>query len=305
MKKDLAKSGPLLLGVFTYVAWGSLPLFWKLLKSIPPEVVLANRIVWGTFFLFLYLFLSNAISPNSSKPKLLPSPKEAIRHLPSAIALTINWGIYIWAVGNNLVLASSLGYFLAPILYLLAGVLIFKEKLRIYKKLAGILGGLALLPLVLKVDLATIIVALALGLSIVAYGIFRKSRALEPIRGVYIESLIVTPLAMAYLYFANGEVFFSYNTDLNLLLALAGLVTAVPLITYGRSILSITLSEMALLQYISPILQFLLGFLYFGEAMDIYRWGSFLLIWLAVGVMILDIVGESKSRKSVEKAKTS
>ncbi len=299
MKKDHSRSGPLLLGVFTYIAWGSLPLFWKLLKSLPPEIVLANRIIWGTFFLFLYLFLSNSISKSSPKPKLLPSLKEAIRHLPSAITLTINWGIYIWAVSNNLVLASSLGYFLAPILYLLAGVLVFKEKLGTYKKLAGILGVLALLPLILKVDLATVIVALAVGLSIVIYGIFRKSRSLEPLRGVYIESLILTPLAMIYLYLTNGDVFFSssYSTNLNLLLALAGLVTAVPLVTYGRSILSISLSEMALLQYISPVLQFLLGFLYFGEIMDINRWASFILIWLAIGVMSLDMIKKHRITK--------
>jgi chloramphenicol-sensitive protein RarD len=289
----------LILGIFTYIAWGSLPLFWKLLKSVSPEMVLANRILWGTISLFIYILIVNYFNKKSFASKLFPNLKECKSHLPSALTLSVNWGVYIWAVNNNYVLASSLGYFLSPILYLIAGALVFKEVLSTKKKIAGVLGFIALIPLILKVDVVTAIVSVAIGLSIVIYGIFRKTRSLEPVRGVYIESLILTPLAALYIQQNSGEIIFPsiFSTEINLLLCLSGLITALPLITYGKAILSISLTEMALLQYISPVLQFLLAYFYFKEEMSLNRWATFFLVWLAIALMIWDMFKKNKSTK--------
>jgi chloramphenicol-sensitive protein RarD len=291
-----SKSVPLVLGVLTYIAWGSLPLFWKLLKSVAPEMVLANRILWGTISLFLYILILNYFNKSKHSKSLIPKLKECKDHLPSALTLSVNWGVYIWAVNNNYILASSLGYFLSPILYLIAGALVFKEALSTKKKVAGVLGFVALLPLILKVDVVTAIVSVAIGSSIVIYGIFRKTRSLEPLRGVYIESLILTPLAALYIHQNSGEIIFptTFSTEINLLLCLSGLITALPLITYGKAILSISLTEMALLQYISPVLQFLLAYFYFNEEMSPNRWATFFLVWLAIAIMIWDMFKKYK-----------
>ncbi len=290
MMNSNSKALPLVLGALTYVAWGLLPLFWMKLKLVSSLTVLSNRIIWGTVFLMIYILLTSVVKKKFIFSLVWPSIAEARRHLPTAILLSLNWGTYIWAVNNGYLLASSLGYFLAPLFYLLAGIIVFKEEVTIYKCLAGALGILGLVPLIVNADIPTFLISLMLALSIVTYGILRKSKKLDAVRGTYLESLILTPLAFMYLMNMDSQnlLFFDQVVNVQFLLVLSGVVTALPLITYSKAIVLIPLSEMAFLQYISPILQFLLAYFYFDEQLSVNKWISFILIWLAVVVMILE-----------------
>jgi len=290
MSDSNSKTYPLFLGAITYVIWGLLPLFWMKLRLIPSLCVLSNRIIWGTLFLMIYLLVASLAKRRSIFRSVLPSLNDITQHLPTALLLSVNWGTYIWAVNNGYLLASSLGYFLAPLFYLLAGIIVFKENITLFKCFAGGLGVLGLVPLIINADIPTFLISLMLALSIVAYGILRKSKKLDAVRGTYIESLILSPVAILYLINQDVEnlLFFDQNINIQILLVMSGVVTALPLISYSKAIVLISLSDMAFLQYISPILQFVLAYFYFNEQLSVNKWISFVLIWLAVGVMILE-----------------
>ena len=202
----------------------------------------------------------------------------------TAILITVNWGVYVWAVSNNRVIEASMGYFLTPLLNISAGVLLFKEHLSGLKWMAIALATLGVLYYI--VSLGTLPwVALTVGLSFSAYGVLRKRTDTGPIVGLYIEKLMIAPFALALLLYLHQQLSPQFlNADImsDLWLILGGLVTVVPLALFTTGARSLPMTSVGILFFITPSLQFIMGALVLGEALNTHKLIAFVIIWSAL-----------------------
>jgi chloramphenicol-sensitive protein RarD len=185
-------------------------------------------------------------------------------------------------------LASSLGYFMAPLLYVAVGAFHFKEQLSTGKRVASLLGMLAVLPLLHGSDLVTVVVAVLLAGTIVAYGFLRKRGTLGPLDGLFLESLVLTAPALTYMVWANGGSLFSSDSDSATvaLLLVAGPGTLVPLLLFALAVRELPMSSIGFLQYVSPALQFLLAVIVFHEPVSIERLAAFGFVWAGIVALV-------------------
>lgn len=272
----------------SFILWGSLPLYWKLLPQ-DPIIVLSHRIIWSFIFLRIYLLFSKEKSDLPNKAAIYRS-----------ISILFNWGVYIWSVHNGHIIASSVGYFIAPLFYMITGIFIDKEKLS--KSLISILILITISALNLSIThREDLIIALTLAFSINIYGYIQRY---HPCRSTIIaleqEALCLTPFAIAWLIFQN-QLFstFTFNQE-NILLFLSGPATVFPLLFYGYSIKRINLTLFAMITFISPSIQFLLATFLFHEPIDHSKLLSLALVWVAVLIYISNLHRKfrlSKTRK--------
>lgn len=210
----------------------------------------------------------------------------------AALSVSINWGVYIWAVNNGHVIEGSLGYFINPLMVVLVSVVVLKERLRSLQWVAVGLGVLAVAVLTYAFGRPPWI-ALALAASFTLYGFVKKVAGVPAIEALAIETSFLFPFSLSFLIFIEitGRAAFGHVSAGNTaLLAMAGIVTAVPLLAYGGAVNRIPLSTVGLLQYLTPVLQFLLGVFYFHEEMSTPRWIGFSIVWLAVVVLSIDAI---------------
>lgn len=269
------------LGLGAYLLWGLLPIYWKQLGGVPPLQILAHRVVWSLVFLAI-LVLQFRRWP--AVTITLRSRQHAARYLLTAVLLAINWGVYIWAVNSGYVLESSLGYFMAPLINMLLGVLFLGERLRKLQSAAVSVAALSVLWFAIQSGTMPWI-GLALAISLGFYGLLRKRAALGGIEGLFLESLFMAPLAVAFLGFAalTGDgAFLNQGLYTDLLLVLAGVVTALPLILYVGAVQRVTLVTIGVLQYVSPTCQFLLAVFLFDEPFSHDHVLLFSGIWIAL-----------------------
>jgi chloramphenicol-sensitive protein RarD len=285
-----------LFGALSYLLWGLLPLFWWLLRDVSPTEVLCHRIIWSGVLLCIFLIPSGAI-----KKVLTHSKKELSLYFLSGIFLTINWLTYIWAVSSGYVLASSLGYFLAPLVYIVFACVFLKERLTKYQKVSIVFCLLAVIFLLHSADLNSALVAFLLSLSIVIYGFIRKKVVLRTDHGLFLESVILMPFALIFLIYGTENYFSKSSFDIKFLLFLSGPATLIPLLFYCSALSKISLISIGYLQYISPIFQFLLGILFFKETISLEKGAAFLLVW--IGIFIITIEKVSKKFKKAQKFK--
>ncbi|HTX71259.1 MAG TPA: EamA family transporter RarD [Rectinemataceae bacterium] len=250
----------------TYAMWGLFPLYWKRLAAIDPFVILCHRIVWAALFSLILLAVQGRLATLFT---LFKDRKRAITALASAILITINWGTYIWAVNAGHVTESSLGYYINPLLSVLLGALIFREKLDGWTSAAVLIaaGGIGAASVMLG---GLPWISLVLASSFALYGAVKKKAALDPITGLAAETVIATPFAIAYLALQHrhGVAIFGAGDHLaTALLVLAGVVTAVPLITFAFAANRIPLQRMGFIQYVSPTGQLALGLFVYAERM--------------------------------------
>jgi chloramphenicol-sensitive protein RarD len=284
----------LLYAVGAYGIWGFLPLFWRLLQQVPPGEILAHRIVWAcliTLGLVLARGQWSALSAAFRQPRVL------LTFAASALLLSLNWFIYIWAVNNGHVVETSLGYFINPLVSVLLGMFILGERMRLGQGLAIGLAFCGVLYLTIAYGSPPWI-ALSLAVSFAIYGLLRKTASLESLVGLTLETLLIVPLALGFLVYQEltvGGAFGHLSLGTSLLLACSGLVTAVPLLLFGAGARQLTLTTMGLTQYIAPTIQFSLGVLLFGEPLSPQRLVGFALIWLALAVYSLE--GLVRSRR--------
>ena len=209
-------------------------------------------------------------------------------YMCSAFFVAINWGMFIWAVNNQHVLAASMGYFMAPIFYVMAGKFLLKETLTTPKLIAFILAVIGILPLAFSSDAATLLIASSIAISIVCYAYFRKRGGLPSFEGLLLETVLLVPVAALYLFLQNGSAFFCVGCSFNdqLLLITTGPVTLLPLLLFGFGVKSLPFSTMAFVQNINPSLQFMLGLLFFAEPLNGLKLFSFIFIWLGIAVLL-------------------
>jgi chloramphenicol-sensitive protein RarD len=278
--------------VTAYVMWGFLPVYWKLLSEVPSLVVLAHRTIWSAFFLGIFLFLRRDLLR-------VVNYREIGFHAMSAMLLGVNWGVYIYAVSNGFILASSLGYFSSPLIYLAVGSLWFHESLSRMQRLALSLSVLAVISLAYGSDLTSMVIALLLASSIVAYGLFSRSRRLSLWAALGVESIILGIPALMYLLWGTETGFWGgeYNIGQSALLVGAGPATMIPLFFYGGAIQRLPLKIFGFLQYISPSIQFILATSVYLEPVTGNRLLAFGLVWLGICLLVISSFGEVVQRR--------
>lgn len=284
----------LLAAVGAFLLWGLFPLYLKPLSGVPALEVIAHRIVWCCVLVFAWLAARGELGLVRAA---LADPVSRRRLLASAMLISINWLIYVWAVTHEHVLDASLGYFINPLVNVLLGVVVLGERLNRAQKFAVALAAAGVLYLAMVVGRPPWI-ALVLAASFGLYGLIRKVVAVDAVPGLATETLLLAPFAVALLLWneMRGVAALGHSSTLvNTLLIGSGLVTAIPLVLFAFGARRIPLSTVGLVQYIGPTLQFLIGVLVFHEAFSVSRGIGFAFIWIALAVYAAD--GLWRSRK--------
>ena len=287
----------LIAGIGAYVMWGLVPLYWPLLKPASAMEILSHRVVWSLVFLLIIVYFKKLFS--DIKVALFDKRKMILLFFAS-IFITINWGVFIWAVNNGHVIETSLGYFINPLVSVALGVIVLKEKLRLLQKLAVGLTFIAVTFLTLTLGHPPYI-ALSLAFSFGFYGLVKKMANVKAIPSLTLESLMITPFFAVFLYYLSSQnelTFVELGPIHSLWLVTAGIVSVIPLMLFSTAVLRIPLVVLGLLQALGPIIQFLLGYFVFDEPMITARWVGFLIVWLAVSVFSYDAVRTYRSNKN-------
>jgi chloramphenicol-sensitive protein RarD len=292
-----------LFGVAAYAMWGLFPLYWPLLKPSGALEILAHRIAWSLVAVVAILAVRRHWSWFRD---LLKQPKKLILLALAAFFVTINWGTYIYGVNTGHVVESALGYFINPLVSVLFGVVLLRERLRPLQWTAVGFGALAVL--VLAFDYGRLPwIALTLAFSFGIYGLIKKTANVGAAESLTVETLILLPPAVAYLVYleTTGQATFGHSDPGHaLLLAGAGVITAIPLLLFTASAIRVPLSTIGLLQYIAPILQFAVGVLIVKETMPPSRWIGFSIVWLALAFFTYDSISAARRTRKRELAKT-
>ncbi|GAA3964102.1 EamA family transporter RarD [Actinomadura viridis] len=270
-------------GVAAYALWGLFPLYWPLLKPSGATEILAHRIMWSLVAVLAMLALSRRWIRGLSWRRL------GLLAAASA-AITLNWGVYILAVNSGHTIDASLGYFINPLISVLFGVLIFRERLRRWQWAAVGLGAVAVV--VLSVDYGRPPwIALVLSLAFAVYGLLKKFADMPSLESLAVETAVMflPALGFALVLGVQGDGTFGHHGAAHMaLLAGAGFVTAIPLLLFNGAATRLPLSVIGMLQYLTPVLQFMIGLFVHHEAMPASRWTGFVLVWTALAVLTWD-----------------
>lgn len=282
--------------VGAYVIWGFLPIFMKALAHVPPIEVIAHRVLWS-----LPIALAVLIWQRRAGDVLaaLRSPRLLGMAALTAALISVNWMIYVWAVGNGHALDAALGYYINPLFSVFLGATLLKERMSPLQMVA--IGLAALAVVVLTVQAGRVpMVALGLTLTWAVYAYCKKSLPLGPNQGFTLEVLLLTPFALVYLVWLslNGSPHFATgNLGDTLLLIGCGPVTAIPLLLYANAAKRLRLSTIGILQYIAPTMIFLCAVLLFGEPFGTARMIAFPMIWAALVIYSISLFREGAARR--------
>ena len=270
-------------GLAAYGLWGAVPVFWPLVARAGSLELLAHRVVWS---LVISVVLALVVLPKGWYRRMASRRTLLMLGLAAAV-VSVNWGVYIWAVNHGHVVETSLGYYINPILSILIGVIVLGERMA---PLQWASVGLALLAVVvLTIEYGRLPwISLVLAASFATYGVMKKQINGGAVETLTIESALLTPIALGYLVYLQargGSTFVTLGWGHSLLLVATGLVTVVPLLFFAAAATRLPLSTLGLLQYLAPTLQFVLGILYFHEQMSTGRWVGFGLVWVALMIM--------------------
>jgi chloramphenicol-sensitive protein RarD len=266
-----------------YLLWGLLPIYWKVLQLVPAIEVLSHRMAWS--LLFVGLLLAYRRHWRWLRPALR-NRRTVLTFLITAVVLSLNWFIYIWAVQNGHIVETSLGYFINPLVNVLLGVVFLKERLRAAQLVAIALAVVGVLYLTISYG-AFPWIALTLAFSFALYGLLRKTAALPSTEGLFLETaLMFLPAFLFLLYrqWTGTAAFGNQGALTTVLLIFSGVATGLPLLLFGFGARLISLTNLGLLQYIAPTIQFLIGVLIYGEDFGPARVVGFTIIWVALVV---------------------
>ncbi len=286
-------------GLIAYGLWGMFPLYFPLLEPSGPVEILAHRMVWSLLVSAIILTVVRGWRAIVTMP-----PRVWGLVVAAAALISVNWVIYIWAVNNGRVVDAALGYFINPLVSVLLGVLLFRERLRIAQWSAVGLGAVAVLVLAVAGG-SFPWVALTLAFSFGFYGLVKKVIPLAPTASLTAEGLVQFVPAVVYLVVigvAGTSTFVAAGAGHAALMAASGLITCVPLLAFAAAAQALPLSVLGLMQYLTPVLQFLLGVLWFGEPMPAYRWVGFVLVWSALVIFSVDAVRQARRSAQARKS---
>ncbi|MFI8961498.1 EamA family transporter RarD [Streptomyces sp. NPDC053493] len=297
-----AERAGLFYGIAAYGIWGLFPLYWPLLEPAGAVEILAHRMVWSFVVVALALL---ALRRWAWLGELVRSPRRLGLIALAAGLITVNWGVYIWAVNAGHVVESSLGYFINPLVSIALGVLVLKERLRPAQWAA--VGIAVAAVVVLAVGYGRLPwISLVLACSFGTYGLVKKKVNIGGLESLAAETAVQFLPALGYLIWLGTQgrsTFTSDGAGHATLLAVTGVITAAPLVCFGAAAIRVPLSTLGLLQYLAPVFQFLLGVAYFHEAMPPERWAGFSLVWLALSVLSWDALRTARrGREAMEAA---
>ncbi len=293
-RQDMRKGYGSALGA--YLVWGLLPLYFKLVSAVGPTEIVAQRILWSMALLLLVIIASRRFTLLRTH---LASQSTMFALSVSAALIGINWLVYVVAVNNGHVLAASLGYFLNPLVSVVLGVAVLKERLRRVQWMAVAIAAVGAANLAFSA-LDTLWISVLLALSFAFYGLVRKSAPVDALTGLSIETLLLAPFALAYLWYLGSDATLNAHSSAGLwaLIAMSGVITSVPLLLFGYAAPRLSLTSMGVLQYVAPSMQFLIGLLVFREPLNTAKLVSFIIIWAGLALFTWDAMRAGAARRA-------
>lgn len=282
--------------VFAFLFWGAIaPIYFKQVVSVDPVEVLIHRIIWSFIILIPLLFLTKQIDTL----KLLLKDFRKLKYLAfSTFFISINWLVFIWAVANDKIMETALGYYINPLVNVFLGFLFFSERMTKYQYVAISIAVLAVLYQLLtlgSIPLLSLVLAFTFGF----YGMIRKKVNVGSIVGLFVETLILLPFGLVYLYYiiSNGTISFLNSTDyISLMLSLGGLITIIPLLLFNGAATRMKLTTLGFFQYLGPTCAFLLAVFIYNEEFNFDKLVTFSLIWIALVIFSLDSLKKKISK---------
>ncbi|MDN3520797.1 EamA family transporter RarD [Halomonas ramblicola] len=269
-------------GLAAYGMWGCFPLFFALFEGVPAHEVLIHRILWSCAFLVGLVTLLGRWTPVR---EALCRPRRLGRVLGCAVLIAFNWGLYIYSVETRHVLQASLGYFMTPLVNVALGLLVLRETMH---RLQAVAVGLATLAILIQLVLLGELpwISLALAFSFGTYGLLRKQVPLDGLSGLFVETLLLLPLALLALGALTrmGLSHFAADTGTTLLLVASGVITALPLLAFAGAARRLRLATLGFLMYLNPSIQFAIALLVFGEPLSGVELATFALIWTGLAL---------------------
>ncbi|MDM8533764.1 EamA family transporter RarD [Clostridiaceae bacterium HSG29] len=271
----------------TYTIWGIQPLYWRLFTHFPLPYILAHRIIWASIFMFLIVLLTNR---KKQFLLVLGNKKQMLFLIVSSIAITLNWLLNIYAAYTKQVVESSLGHYITPIVIILIGIVVFKEKIELHKIIALVLVAIGVISISIKVGKLPLI-AISILLTFTIYTFIKKINPADPVVEVTLETLIAAPFFIGYLlynYYTQGTHFF-YTTSFSdiILLISTGIFTFLPLVLYSYGVKSINFTTLGFIQYWAPTISLCVGIFVLKEAFSTGHLFSFSFIWAATLIVLI------------------
>jgi chloramphenicol-sensitive protein RarD len=273
----------LIAGFAAFATWGLIPVYWKLLKTVPAIEIIAHRFVWTTLFLVVLLTWQGRWPELRETAR---SRRTLLYCVASGLAVSINWFVFIWAVNVDRVVETSLGYFMTPLVNVLFGAIFLRERLTRWQLVSVLLALAGVLNLTLgygKFPWIAIVLCVSFGL----YGLLRKKSGTRAIPGLFLETTLLTPLALIYLLQLQRAGTLSFGPahwSLSLILVTTGIVTGLPLVWFGHAARHLRMTTVGFLQYLSPSGSFLLGVFLYREPFTHNHLITFSLIWVALAI---------------------
>lgn len=268
-----------------YLIWGLLPIYWGLLHHISAYSVLAHRIIWSAFFMSFVAILFNFQQFKKDCIHLKTNVSQLLLLFTASLLVSSNWGLYIWAISNNRVMDTSFGYYINPLLNVVLGVFIFKEKLTFAQWFSVGLATIGIIFISLQMG-STPDLALAIALTFGLYGLVKKKLLIHPFTSIAFEAWLVVPLAILYTTYIDTSSWtaFQHDSFIAALFVGSGLTTSVPLVLFSYGARLLPLNLLGFLQYLSPTIALLIAIFYFGESFDTNKMIAFSFIWVALGI---------------------
>lgn len=271
-----------------YLLWGLTPIYWKELRAFSGLEILAQRVVWSLLFLAILIAIFRQWS---AVRRVIGSWRRLAPLIVTAVLVSFNWGVYIWAVNAGNVLEASLGYFMTPLISVLLGVIFLRERLRRWQGLAVLLAGAGVVILTVSIGVFPW-VGLSLAVSFGFYGLIRKIVPTEPLVGLITETTLLLPVALVYIaYISATDTAVAKSADLSLWLLLigGGVVTSLPLLWFTQAAKRLQYSTLGLVQYVAPSIQFMLAVFLYGERFTNAHLVTFACIWVGLVIYTMDL----------------
>lgn len=276
-------------GLGAFLIWGLIPIFFKAMAEVPPAEIVAHRIVWAALLTAAFVWVTGRSARTMG---ILAHPRLLLGLAGSSVLLTLNWLVYIWAVNSDRVLETSLGYFINPLVNIALGVAFLGERLRTLQWLAVALAAAGVA--IMAVGHGTLPwVPLVLAVSFGLYGLMRKIIPVDPIGGLLIETMTMTPVSFGYLVWLGGTgegAFLAGPRSLDVMLAATGVATAVPLTLFAIAARGLRLSTLGFIQYLAPSTTFLLGVFLFREPLTPALVATFAFVWAGLALYSFDLL---------------
>lgn len=276
--------------VFCYTLWGFLPIYWKHIDHVPAMEILAHRVVWCFVFLLGLLAVAGRLGRTRRELAAIAAMKGKVAGvLAATVIISINWFIFIWAVNDSRILETSLGYYINPLVSVLLGVVVLKERLTLRQTAAVALAGLGVLNQAVLVG-GLPWVSLSLAVSFGLYGLVKKMLGIGAITGLTLETFLISPAALAYIawvQFHGHGAFTSGDPVTAVLLFGAGVATAIPMALFANAANRIPLSVLGFFQYLSPTIAMFVGIFMYHEPFSVTQFVSFAFIWAALAIFSL------------------